>query len=178
MPKSLALRASVSTWMRLSSSLMPWARSGRWRCCGRPRPASCPARAPCGRPCAGPRTPAGSSPRARDGGRYRGRRCRPAAVRPRGPRRSCRRASWARIAAMAAILLLIQPLVIARRRADRKPARMGSDPARDVKIHHQRRGMGSDPHCSNTFSLAAAVRSRVGDREEEQGAGRRARLTW
>ena len=47
-------------------------RCGRWSgCCGRRRRASSPARAPCGRSCAGPRTPAGSSPRGRDGGRCR-----------------------------------------------------------------------------------------------------------
>ena len=50
------------------------------------------ARAPCGRSCAGPRRPAGSSPRGRDGGRYRAGRCRPAARRPDGRPRSCRRA--------------------------------------------------------------------------------------
>ena len=68
---------------------------GRWSArCGRRRRASSPARAPCGRPCAGLRTPAGSSPRARDGGRCRARRCRRAAGRRRGRRRSCRRGSW------------------------------------------------------------------------------------
>ena len=72
----LAFLASVSTWMRLSSSAMPLA-SGRWSArCDRPRPASSPARAPCGRSCAGLRRPAGSSPRGRDGGRYRAGRCR------------------------------------------------------------------------------------------------------
>ncbi len=67
----------------------------RWSArCGRPRPASSPARAPCGPRCAGLRTPAARSPRARDGGRYRAGRCR---RRPRGPdgrSRSCRRAWW------------------------------------------------------------------------------------
>ena len=48
-------------------------------------------RAPCGRPAAGPRRPAGSSPRGRDGGRYRGGRCRPPAGRPDARPRSCRR---------------------------------------------------------------------------------------
>ncbi len=67
----------------------PW--SGRWSArCGRRRRASSPARAPCGRPCAAPRRPAGSSPRARDGGRYRAGRCRRPAGRRRGRRRSCR----------------------------------------------------------------------------------------
>ena len=52
-----------------------------------------PARGPCGRPCAGPRRPAGWSPRARGGGRCRAGRCRPAPRAPGGRPRSCRRGS-------------------------------------------------------------------------------------
>ena len=76
--------------MRLSSSLMPGAAIRRWGCCGRPPRWCSPAGAPCVRPCAGPRTPAGWSPHARGGGRCRGCRCRPAAARRRGCPRSCR----------------------------------------------------------------------------------------
>ena len=62
--------------------------------CGRRRPASSPARAPCGPTCAGPRTPAGSSPRGRGGGRCRAGTCRRPGARRRDRRRSCRRVSW------------------------------------------------------------------------------------
>ena len=71
--------ASVSTWIA-RFRIVDAAARGRWSArCGRRRPASSAARAPCGRPCAGPRRPAGWSPRGRGGGRYRGARCRPAA---------------------------------------------------------------------------------------------------
>ena len=62
--------------------------------CGRRRPASSRARAPFGPPDADPRTPAGSSPRARDAGRCRECRCRRAAWPRRDRRKSCRRVPW------------------------------------------------------------------------------------
>ena len=84
------LRQRLDLQRRLRDRRCPW--SGRWSArCGRPRPASSPARGPCGRPCASPRRPAGSSPRAPDGGRYRAGRCRPAPRAPDGRPRSCRR---------------------------------------------------------------------------------------
>ena len=54
------------------------AASGRWSArCGRRRPASSPGARTLRPVSAGLRRPAGSSPRARGGGRYRGGRCRP-----------------------------------------------------------------------------------------------------
>ena len=70
-----------------------WVSSGRWSgCCDRPRPASSPAREPCGRSRAGPRRPAARSPRGPDGGRYRAGRCRHRLRAPDGRSRSCRTA--------------------------------------------------------------------------------------
>ena len=57
-----------------------WACCGRWSGrCDRPPAGSCRAHAPCAPTARSPRTPAGSSPRARDDGRCRSGRCRPAA---------------------------------------------------------------------------------------------------
>ena len=72
------------------------------------------------RPSSGPRRPAGSSPRARDGGRCRECTCRPAAARRRGRRRSCRRASWVPSWPLRARPLELSAPVIARRRDARK----------------------------------------------------------
>ncbi len=90
-PNSATFFSSVSTWMRLSSSLMP-ARRSVVGCCGPPPRSSRPAGARCGRPSAAPRTPAGWSLRAADGGRCRGCTSRPGAARRRGCPRSCRTA--------------------------------------------------------------------------------------
>ena len=82
----------------------PGARTPDRRCRGsgprsarydRPRPASSSARGLSGRPCAGPRRPAGSSPHAPNAGRYRAGRCRPAPHAPDARPRSCRRGSSA-----------------------------------------------------------------------------------
>ena len=59
-------------------------------CCGRPRRWWRRAGAPGGRPCAGPRRPAGWSPRARGAGRCRSRRCRRPGDGRRGHPRSSR----------------------------------------------------------------------------------------
>ena len=97
MPKSLAFFASVLICSALSGSGLGSCDPSSARC-DRPRQAFFRARAPCGRTCAIPRTPAGSSPRARDGDRCRAGRFRPGLRRPDGRPRSCRRGyAWASV---------------------------------------------------------------------------------